>query len=82
MRRAKTVFPLAAAGTAIGGCGVCYWPGDRVCSAGRATREEAAEALPGDDKNLEPTMQSTRAITTINAPPELVWPWLVQMGIR
>jgi hypothetical protein len=71
MRRAKTVFPLAAAGTAIGGCGVCYWPGDRVCSAGRATREEAAEALPGDDKNLEPTMQSTRAIT-INAPP-LSW---------
>jgi hypothetical protein len=46
-----------------------------------ATPEEATEPLPGDDENPEPTVQSTRAIT-IDAPPELVWPWLVQMGIR
>jgi hypothetical protein len=46
-----------------------------------ATREEAAEALPGDDRTPHPATQSTRAIT-IEAPPEQVWPWIVQMGIE
>ena len=45
-----------------------------------ATREEAAETLPGDDRTPHPRVRSTRAIT-IDAPPERVWPWLVQMGI-
>ncbi|HEX6315316.1 MAG TPA: hypothetical protein VFZ73_10680 [Gemmatimonadaceae bacterium] len=46
-----------------------------------ATADEAAEALPGDDRTPRPTVQSTRAIT-IDAPPEKVWPWIVQMGIE
>src|SRR2546429_7628000 len=46
-----------------------------------ATKEEAAEALPGDDRTPCPRVQSTRAIT-IEAPPERVWPWTVQMGIE
>lgn len=41
---------------------------------------EAEEPLPGDDLLARPTFQSTRAIT-IDAPPEQVWPWIVQMGI-
>jgi hypothetical protein len=41
---------------------------------------EATEPLPGDDLVPRPTFQSTRAIT-IAAPPEQVWPWIVQMGI-
>lgn len=41
---------------------------------------EASEALPGDENLPNPRMQSTRAIT-IDAPPERVWPWIVQMGI-
>lgn len=41
---------------------------------------EAVEALPGDDLVPDPRVQSTRAIT-IGAPPERVWPWIVQMGI-
>lgn len=45
-----------------------------------ATAEEASEALPGDDRTPHPRMQSTRAVT-IDAPPERVWPWLMQMGI-
>ena len=45
-----------------------------------ATADEAAEPLPGDDRTPNPRMQSTRAIT-IDAPPEEVWPWIVQMGI-
>ena len=45
-----------------------------------ATVEEAAEALPGDDRTPHPRLQSTRPVT-IDAPPEQVWPWLMQMGI-
>lgn len=40
---------------------------------------EATGALPGDELVTDPRWQSTRA-TTIDAPPEQVWPWLVQMG--
>jgi hypothetical protein len=45
-----------------------------------ATAEEASEPLAGDDRTPCPRLQSTRAVT-INAPPEQVWPWLMQMGI-
>ncbi|HEX5510599.1 MAG TPA: hypothetical protein VFX41_02705 [Actinomycetales bacterium] len=45
-----------------------------------ATDVEASESLPGDEQTPSPRLQSTRAIT-IDAPPERVWPWLVQMGI-
>jgi hypothetical protein len=40
---------------------------------------EATRALPGDDVVAEPTAVETRGIT-IDAPPEAVWPWLLQMG--
>jgi hypothetical protein len=42
--------------------------------------DEATEPLPGDENVSNPRFQSTRAIT-IDAPPERVWPWIVQMGI-
>jgi hypothetical protein len=45
-----------------------------------ATAEEASEHLPGDDRTPRRRVQSTRAVT-IDAPPEQVWPWLLQMGI-
>ena len=41
---------------------------------------EASEPLPGDGRTPHPRVQSTRAVT-IDAPPEQVWPWLLQMGI-
>jgi hypothetical protein len=44
-----------------------------------ATDAEVAMALPGDALTSPPVEQNTRAIT-IAAPPEDVWPWLVQMG--
>jgi hypothetical protein len=44
-----------------------------------ATDEEVAMSLPGDEIVATPNMNSTRAIT-INAAPEDIWPWLVQMG--
>jgi hypothetical protein len=48
--------------------------------AAGAAAEEASEPLPGDDRTPHPRVQSTRAVT-IDAPPEQVWPWLLQMGI-
>ena len=45
-----------------------------------ATDEEVARALPGDNLVARPTFNATRAIT-IAAPPSLVWPWLVQVGV-
>ena len=46
-----------------------------------ATAEEASRAMPGDDVEPAARLQTTRAIT-IEAGPEHVWPWLVQMGPR
>jgi hypothetical protein len=43
------------------------------------TKEEARQSLPGDELVPNPTTQSTLAVT-IDASPEEVWPWLVQMG--
>jgi hypothetical protein len=40
---------------------------------------EATEILPGDDLLQGNLGQVTRAIT-IDAPPERIWPWLMQMG--
>lgn len=40
---------------------------------------EATKALPGDDVVSAPTGGETRGIT-IDAPPEAVWPWLLQLG--
>jgi hypothetical protein len=44
-----------------------------------ATTAEVAAALPGDELVPQAQYRSTRAIT-IDAPPEAVWPWLVQVG--
>jgi hypothetical protein len=44
-----------------------------------ATAVEAQKSLPGDGLVPAPSYQTTRALT-IDAPPEAVWPWLVQMG--
>ena len=46
-----------------------------------ATASERTETLPGDDVVQEVMSHHTRAIT-IEAPPEGVWPWLVQIGDR
>jgi hypothetical protein len=43
-----------------------------------ATDEEVGRAMPGDD--LIPDAASITRAITIAAPPEQVWPWLVQLG--
>jgi hypothetical protein len=45
-----------------------------------ATSAEVARRLPGDELVTTPTFNATRAIT-IGAPPEQVWPWLIQVGV-
>jgi hypothetical protein len=44
-----------------------------------ATEEEVAAPMPGDDLLRAGAPGTTRAIS-IAAPPERVWPWLVQIG--
>jgi hypothetical protein len=47
--------------------------------AAGATRAEREAGLPGDEVVEHPMMITTHAIT-IDAPPEDIWPWLMQMG--
>lgn len=42
-------------------------------------REEVALSMPGDERIEHPTLNVTRAIT-IQARPEEIWPWIVQIG--
>jgi hypothetical protein len=46
-----------------------------------ASPVEVARAMPGDDVLPHAALQTSRAIT-IDAPPDAIWPWLVQMGPR
>jgi hypothetical protein len=46
-----------------------------------ATDEEVARTMPGDEFVENPTFNATRAVT-ISAPPELIWPWLIQIGYK
>ncbi len=51
----------------------------RRCMTWGATAEETGRQMPGDSFLPNPGMLSTRAVT-IEAPPDAIWPWLVQMG--
>lgn len=44
-----------------------------------ASVEEIYEVLPGDELIEEPAGQATMAVT-VQAPPERIWPWLIQVG--
>ena len=44
-----------------------------------ATAEEVSRYMAGDELLEDPELNATRAVE-IEAPPEEVWPWLVQMG--
>ncbi len=49
------------------------------CLTWGATPDEVARVLPGDELLDTADIVSTRAVT-IDAPPNAIWPWLVQMG--
>jgi hypothetical protein len=46
-----------------------------------ATRSEVAAAMPGDELVPVSHFTATRAVT-VDAPPEAIWPWLMQVGYR
>lgn len=46
-----------------------------------SSAEERSQPLPGDDPTLDPAAHCTKGVT-IDASPEQIWPWLVQMGDR
>jgi len=61
---------------------VLYWfPIRRWFSRWGTTREDLARVMAGDALIADPTHSATHALT-VNAPPEDVWPWLVQIGFR
>jgi hypothetical protein len=44
-----------------------------------STREEVARGMPGDEVVRAPMFDATRAVT-VEARPEAIWPWIVQIG--
>lgn len=57
-----------------------YWTGIHPWMTNwGSTAAEQQMVLPGDELHPNRTGQSTQAIT-INAPPDVVWQWLVQVG--
>lgn len=75
-RGAPAVALLGATALAVGYAKV-YRPWQLTWGA---TAEEVRRALPSDPLVPQPTFNATRAIT-IGAPPQRVWPWLVQVGV-
>ena len=53
--------------------------GQRLGRTAGSTQAERRQVLPGDELIDHPTVVTNHAIT-IPAPPDRVWPWLVQMG--
>jgi hypothetical protein len=75
MRRGLVAVAAVAAATTVG---YRRWirPWQRQWGA---LEQERDLPLAGDEQVAEPATQATRAIT-IQAPPETVWPWIVQLG--
>jgi hypothetical protein len=66
---------VGVAATAIVAIAASQWLGRTAGS----TRAERRQPLPGDKLVDHPSVVTNHA-TTIPAPPDQVWPWLVQMG--
>jgi hypothetical protein len=61
---------------------VLYWfPLRRWFARGGATPDELTRAMAGDTFIVNPTHMAM-SVVTVNAPPEDIWPWLVQMGYQ
>jgi hypothetical protein len=59
-----------------------YWfPVRRWFARWGTTDEDLTRAMAGDPVIARPTHSATHALT-VDAPPEDIWPWLVQMGYR
>ena len=79
MKRTLAAGAGIAAGLAAGLPPVYLFALRRDCLTWGARPDEVSRKLPGDELLPDAGLVTTRAIT-IGAPPEAVWPWLVQMG--
>lgn len=77
-RTTKTLIALA--GSAAGLAAYHTYGRPRLQNWG-SHAGEVRRSLAGDDLVPDPDLSTTRAIT-IDAPPDAVWPWIVQMGQR
>jgi hypothetical protein len=77
--RAAAVTALGTAGLAVSAHVASYGLWRHWCLTWGAMTSETEAVLPGDDLLSEPDIVTTRAIS-VEAPVDLVWPWLVQMG--
>lgn len=67
-------------GVAMGvGAVLAAWGSRRVWANWGSTPEERARAWPGESSIPAPSTATTLAVS-IAAPPDQVWPWLVQIG--
>ena len=61
---------------------VLYWfPIRRWMNRWGATPSDLTRVMAGDSLLANPTYSGTLAVT-VNAPPEHIWPWLVQIGYQ
>lgn len=74
-RRRAIRSPAVVSGVLAAGWAILQWLGRSYGS----TRFERRRPLPGDDICPAPQFQTNHA-TTIDVPPDQVWPWLIQMG--
>ena len=85
MRTIRLSRPALAVGVAAAGAVATAGPAGYVlffrrwCLTWGARDDEVAAKLPGDELLPDAGLVTTRAVT-IDAPPEAIWPWLVQMG--
>jgi len=72
---------LAGFSALLGGLAAAYayFVRPRIVQRWGASDEEVSGAMPGDAVLREARLQNTRAVT-IEAPPEVVWAWLAQIG--
>jgi hypothetical protein len=70
---------VTSAGLAAGACASYPLLWRNWCLTWGATPDEVARELPGDELLPDAPLVTTRAIS-IMAPPDAIWPWLVQMG--
>jgi hypothetical protein len=74
-RLSPRVLPITAT---VAAAVYALWLRPRMLAWG-ATHDEVGRRYPGDELIPQPDHCATMA-TTLPAPPERVWPWLVQMG--
>ena len=80
LARQRTPIAKAATWVLLGAALAGLWLGWLVRAVQRwgASERQAARDVPGDE--LVPGGRRTTYAITINAPPEQVWAWLVQIG--